>query len=332
MTIETKKRSPVRRVAKILIFLLLAVALIAALYFWLTRARAPDHADIAYAPTSQAQKLDIYLPKGKGPFPVVVYAHGGAFKFGSKRDIFGDFKGNIETMNAAGIALASIDYRMSGETVFPAAVQDMKSAVRFLRANASRYHLAPDRFALWGKSAGAHIALMAGMSSEVALFDDPAAPHRDQSDQVSAIISMYGPTDFLQMDSQLKTAGCGAADLTHNNADSPESLYLGRKITGIAGQVAQSNPMTYASPTTPPLLLQHGEKDCTVPAGQSRILAVAVNAIAPARATLEIKPGAGHGDSVFEEKISIDRVVSFIQAAFNQASAAPVQNQRGRNQ
>jgi acetyl esterase/lipase len=325
----TAQPSLTRRIVKGLAFLSLAIVLLAGLYFWTTRARAPDYGNVAYALTSQSQKLDIYLPKGDGPFPVVVYAHGGAFKIGSKRDIFGDFKGNIETMNAAGIALVSIDYRMSGEAIFPAAVQDMKSAVRFLRANATRYRLDPDRVALWGKSAGAHIALMAGMSSGVTIFDDPSAPHRDQPDQVSAIISMYGPTDFLQMDTQLKAAGCRAADLTHNNADSLESLYLGQKITGIPSRVAQSNPLTYAGRATPPLLLQHGEKDCIVPAGQSRILTAAVNAIAPGRATLEIKTGAVHGDSAFEAKINVERVARFILAGFSQANAARVQNQRG---
>lgn len=330
MTDQSAKPNSGKRIVKWAIVLLSVAALGAALAFWLTRARAPDHADLAYAPSSSAQRLDIYLPKGTGPFPVVVFAHGGAFKFGSKRDIFGDFKGNIAAMNAAGFALVSIDYRMSGEATFPAAVQDMKSAVRFLRSNSARYRLDPDRIALWGKSAGAHIALMAGMSNGVALFDDPAAPYRDQSDKVSSIVSMYGPTDFLQMDAQLKAAGCSAAELTHNNADSPESLYLGQKITEIASRVARSNPLIYAGPTSPPLLLQHGEKDCTVPAGQSQILAAALNRVANDRAILEIKAGAGHGDSVFEETANIKRVARFLRDGFQMTDATNTKKREER--
>ncbi len=315
-----------RRVAKWLGVALVSAAVIAGLYFWATRARAPDYSDVAYGAASDAQKLDIYLPAGKGPFPLVIFAHGGAFKFGSKRDIFGDFKGNIETMNAAGIALVSIDYRMSGEAIFPAAVQDMKSAVRFLRTNAAKYRIDPDHIALWGKSAGGHIALMAGMTGGQARFDDPASPVRTQPDRVSAVVSSYGPTDFLMMDTQLKAAGCRANDLTHNNADSPESLYLGKKITSIAQLVAQSNPVSYASASTPPLLLQHGAKDCTVPAGQSRILAEAVNKAAPERAVLEIFPDATHGDSAFEAKSNIERIAAFLKQSFAQPLADPKSN------
>lgn len=309
------------RILKWMLASLLTLAMFVGGYWYFAiRARTPDFADLAYNSSSPAQKLDIYLPSGKGPFPVVIFAHGGAFKIGSKRDLFGDFKGNIKAMNAAGIALISIDYRMSGEARFPAAVQDMKSAIKFVRANANSYRIDPEHIALWGKSAGAHIALMAGMAREIALFVDPNSKVKDQSDRVSAVISMYGPTDFLQMDSQLHSLGCPTSDLTHNNHDSPESLYLGRKITLIPEQAKTANPLSYVSEDTPLLLLQHGGKDCTVPPGQSEILAAAVNDRYPHRATFELLKDAGHGDAVFETATNIEHVIAFIKQAFTRQS------------
>ena len=109
--------------------------------------------DIAYADKSKAEKLDIYLPnEGKGPFPVIIFIHGGAFMFGDKAD---------DQVNPAlegvkrGYAVVSVNYRMSGEAVFPAAIQDVKAAIRFVRANAAKYHLDPKRIASFGNSAGA---------------------------------------------------------------------------------------------------------------------------------------------------------------------------------
>lgn len=290
-------------------------ALGARLYFYQTR--APDFADVAYAATSPSQKLDLYLPQGAGPHPVVVFIHGGAFKFGDKTGMGANFSHDVAAANAAGIALASINYRMSGEARFPAAVQDARAAVRFLRANAARYRLDPARIALWGQSAGGNIALMAGMSSGDVRFDLPGSRLNAVSDRVSAVVSMYGPTQFLRMDEQLKALGCPASMQNHNAADSPESLYLGGEIARIPEAVGASSPLTYVSPAMPPLLLQHGTADCIVPMLQSRILAERVKAVAgPGRATLEIREGADHADSAFDSTGNLAHVMAFLRRAF----------------
>ena len=284
---------------------------------YLQAARSPDFADVAYGRTSPSQHLDIYVPQGSGPFPVVLFAHGGAFAFGDKRGMGSGLRNAVNAFNVAGIALVSIDYRLSGEAKFPAAVQDMKSALRFVRANAAQYRIDPARVALWGQSAGANIALVTGMSPGVALFSDPAAIAPAADDHVSAVVSMYGPTDFLVMDSQLATAGCSAGARDHSAADSPESKYLGAQITKISFQVAQANPMTYANGATPPLLLQHGGSDCIVPPLQSRILADRVNAVAgPGRALLQYRDGADHADSAFDTPVNMAIVIDFLLLAF----------------
>jgi acetyl esterase/lipase len=310
-----------RKILRIGLPVLALVLLAGGLYVWTGQVRAPDQADIAYGTASPSQKLDAWLPAGPGPHPAVIFAHGGAFAFGDKRMFGRGFRNDVNALNAAGIALISIDYRMSGEARFPAAVQDMKSALRYVRAHAAAWHIDPARIALWGQSAGANIALDTGLSAGVPLFDDPASPVRGVDDHVSAVVSMYGPTDFLAMDKQLAAAGCSASAQNHSAADSPESRYLGVQITKIPAQVARANPLNYVTPASPPLLLQHGSADCTVPPLQSRILADRAAAVAGAgRVVFQIKPGAVHADGAFDTPENMAVVIDFLRRAF----AAPV--------
>ena len=120
--------------------------------------------NIAYANTSATQVLDLYLPEGNGPFPVVVNIHPGGFFTGDKEMVPGT---PGKAMLEAGYAIASINYRLSGEATFPAAVQDAKAAVRFLRANAAEYKLNPDKIAAFGQSAGGNLASMLGTAGDV---------------------------------------------------------------------------------------------------------------------------------------------------------------------
>lgn len=116
----------------------------------------PTQKDLAYASGSSAQKLDLYIPtNGSGPFPVVIMVHGGGFMFGDKAD--GAGLTGVDQLLAAGYAVASINYRLSGEAQYPAQIFDAKAAVRFLRANAGKYNLNPDKFGAWGASAGGNL-------------------------------------------------------------------------------------------------------------------------------------------------------------------------------
>ena len=177
----------------------------------------PDHANLAYAAVSPAQKLDLYLPQGKGPFPLVINIHGGGFMMGSKDMLDAPI---AEALLARGVAVASIDYRLSGEAQFPAAIEDAKAAVRFLRANAATYRLDPDRFLAFGQSAGGNLASLVGTTGNAAVFDNPALGNAGVSSSVVAVIDWFGPSDFSQMDNQARQQG-GPPD--HDAADSPES-------------------------------------------------------------------------------------------------------------
>ena len=150
--------------------------------------------DIAYATTSTAQKLDVYLPEGNGPFPVILSIHGGAFKAGDKRD--GQLMPMLEGLKR-GYAVVSINYRLSPEAIFPAQIYDVKAAVRWIRANAKQYKFNPDKIAAWGGSAGGTLTALVGTSGDVKELEDLSLGNPTQSSRVQAVVDWFGQTDFL---------------------------------------------------------------------------------------------------------------------------------------
>jgi acetyl esterase/lipase len=268
----------------------------------------PRYKDLAYASLSEAEKLDIYLPDGSGPFPLVVSVHGGAFMMGDKRDEFAVV--GFDQLLEAGYALASINYRLSGEAKAPAQIQDVKAAVRWLRAHARDYHLKPEKIAAWGASAGGNLAALLGVSCSVAALEGTELGNTDQSSCVQAVIDWFGPTDFLQMDNQLTGRDCPQ---THNDPDSPESRLVGAPIQLCPDLVKAANPITYVTAFAPPFLIMHGTEDCTVPPQQSQLLYDALlPAIGADKVTLVFLNSARHGGPQFSEESSMQRVIKFL--------------------
>ncbi len=265
--------------------------------------------DVPYATTSPAQRLDIYLPeRGEGPFPVILFIHGGAFMMGDKRDFqISSFLGGLER----GYAVVGINYRLSGEAVFPAGLQDVKAAVRWLRARAGTYLLDQGRIAACGESSGANFAAMIGATEGVALFDDSRLGDLGPSAGVQAVVDWFGPTDFLKMDEQLAAGGLGPCD--HGGPDSPESRYLGAPIGNVPQKVQLANPMTYVDDRMPPTLIQHGALDAVVPFQQSVELAQVIEERAGSdRCELDIIGHAVHADQTFRSADNMARVFAFL--------------------
>jgi acetyl esterase/lipase len=275
--------------------------------------KKPMHADVAYANASKTQKLDVYLPEVKTDYaPVVLMIHGGGFKFGEKNLSVND-DALVDALLKSGYAVVPVNYRLSGEAPFPAAVQDVKATVRYIRANAAQYGLNPNKIIAFGASAGGNLASMLGTSGDVALFDDAALGNVGVSSRVQGVIDWFGPTDFTQMDAQAKAQGCTDKDQKHNDADSFESLYLGKTVPEASALAQQANPITYVDAKDPPFLLEKGAKDCQVPIDQSQLLHDALKK-AGVPVQLVMIADTGHGGAGFSTAENVQKVMTFVNA------------------
>jgi len=270
------------------------------------------YTDVAYATKSETQKLDLYLPnEGTGPFPVIVEIHGGGFIMGSKS---GEISPMLEGVKR-GYALASISYRLSGEALFPAAVNDVKAAIKFLRANAAKYNLNPDKFATWGGSAGGNLSAMAAMSGDVASLVDPSLGNESVSDAVQAGVDWFGPIYFSTMDAEFKALGTTGAMGATNSSNSAESKYLGKVIGTPEAQslIEAASPLTYITSSAPPLYIQHGTADRNIPITQSvNFAAKLAAAIGDDKVVFEKIEGAGHGGSQFNAAENAAKILDFL--------------------
>ena len=267
--------------------------------------------DLAYGTRSPAQKLDIYLPAtGDAPYPVLVAIHGGGFIFGDKED--GQITPVLQGLRR-GYAVVGLDYRLSPEARFPAAINDVKTSVRWLRAHAVEYQLDAGRIALWGDSAGGNLAALAGTSGDSPALRGPRPDNAAQPDAVQAVVDWFGPISFLRTDRDFRAAGLRRPSA--GGAGSYLSRYLGAPLATVPGKVRAADPITYLTPGDPPILIEHGTADGTVPVSQSTRLAKAYAARVGADAvTLHLIDGAGHVDPAFYEQAHLDQVLDWLDA------------------
>jgi acetyl esterase/lipase len=236
-------------------------------------------------------ELDLYLPRDDGPAPVVVYLHGGGWRRGSRRSRPPAPLNTTlyEHLAEQGFAVATADYRLSGEATFPAPLDDVRAAVEWVR---SEMDSAP--MFLWGESAGAHLALLAALDGG----------------KVDGVVAWFPPTDLLGLPGDLTDVG-GAAD---PGPDSREALLLGVPAHLDPDLARRASPLTFARPDAPPVLLMHGDADNLVPAAQSIRLATALRD-AGAQVELDLVPGAGHVWAGAEDLDAIvRRSVSFLRS------------------
>jgi acetyl esterase/lipase len=217
--------------------------------------------------------------------PVIVWIHGGGWRNGSK-----NAGSRARGMLERGYAVVDVGYRLSGEAIFPAQVEDCKAAVRWVRASAAKYGFDPDRIGAWGSSAGGHLVAFLGTAGDVEEFSTKT--NAQYSSRVQAVCDWFGPTDLLQMDEHMLEG----SRLVHNEPGSPESLLVGGPIQeepykSLAGK---ADPITYVTKDDPPFLIMHGDKDMLVPLHQSELLLDALKK-AGVGASLHVVKGGGHG-------------------------------------
>jgi acetyl esterase/lipase len=263
----------------------------------------------AALPGARPLELDLYLPADDAPAPVVVFLHGGGWRLGSRHTAGPAYRGAdptpFEQVAQAGIAVASVDYRLSGEAVWPAQLHDAKAAVRWLRERADELGIDPDRIAAWGESAGGHLAELLGLTTDdAALEGDVGVAGR--SSAVSAVAAWYAPSDIAEV---APDTGADPADATTR-----EAQLLGAAPSTVPDVAAQASPLTHVSAGAAPFLLLHGRADRFVPCVQSERLRDALTA-AGADVELYTYDGADHMWLGAPEaaRNALDRTIAFLR-------------------
>ena len=269
---------------------------------------APTKKDIVYATVGgKALALDLYMPPGVTAPPLVVWIHGGRWMNGSKADVPAEF---VEH----GIATASVDFRQSTEARFPAMVQDIKAAIRFLRAKASEYGYRSDRIAIAGSSSGAHLAALVGVTNGHQALEGTVGGFTAQSSAVQAIVSYYGASNLTTILAQSTPYGVGVRTPALKNllGSLPEE---NRELAKLA------SPVMHVDKSDPPLLLLHGDQDPQMPINQSHELEGAYERL-HLDVFFDVVHGAVHGDGdrepMFFSKERVDRAVAFLRRTIGQ--------------
>jgi acetyl esterase/lipase len=218
--------------------------------------------------------LDVYQPQGADkPLPVLLWIHGGGWESGDKNSAPDGFDGN------RGYAAVSIDYRLSNVATFPAQIEDCRAAVRWIRAHAKEYNLDPNRIAVWGVSAGGHLAALLGTSADIKRLDGDCKDNLQYSSAVQVVIDWCGPTDLLHMGNCI-----------------PDTLerFLGGPPAKVRAKAEMASPITFVSKNDPPFQIMHGEADDIVPCQQAQTLHDALRRVG-VECELHIFKGIGHG-------------------------------------
>ena len=295
---------------------------------------------VANVPTYNNQckdlRLNIYKPQNATePTPVLIYIHGGGWATGTYSEpsaantttaaqspalsklppkvysttttgqlMANDNRSSLEVFKEVvrhGITLVSIDYRLNSEAAYPAQIYDVKGAIRFIRAHADEYGIDPNRIAVSGTSAGAHLAVLLATTNNNPAYEGTVGGNAEYSSAVSAVVDYYGPTDLLTMAPEMSPSLQSAADAakTHDAPDANESILLGfdkpGQGVGVLRKLYEANntqspdwhyvelaiqgsPVYQVTPQTPPMFIAHGGRDTLVPIAQSYRLRDVLNA------------------------------------------------------
>ncbi len=234
--------------------------------------------------------LDVTLPKGTGPFPLVIYIHGGAWLAGDPTVTNPTYR-KLDFINKlldAGYAVSRISYRFTSEGIFPMQLHDCKAAVRFLRANAAQFNVEANRFAAMGDSAGGHLASMVGLTGDLADLEGEVGKAKASS-AVQAVVNWFGPAELLTMQSQRIDQDWSSVD----DPKSPESRLIGGAVQENRQAAIAASTVTYVHPKAPPFLIQHGTADRLAPHAQSVALTNALKKVGCDVTLLTIE-GADH--------------------------------------
>ncbi len=229
-------------------------------------------------PDNQHLQLDLARPKsGAGPFPAVICIHGGGFRAGKREG----YDGLCIKLAQRGYAAMTVSYRLAPKFPFPAAIHDVKAAVRWARANAGKYLIDPERIGVTGGSAGGHLAQFLGVTGDVQAFEGKGG-NAEQSSKVACVVNVYGPSDFTRSYGK----SVDAAEVL--------PLFLGGNLATARRKHIRASPLYWVTPNAAPTLCIHGTEDKYVAHEQAVWLVDRLKA-AGVEAELLTLQGAGHG-------------------------------------
>ena len=251
--------------------------------------------DLVYGKGGDADlKLDLAMPKeGSGPFPAVVCVHGGGWKAGNRQSM----EKTIETLAARGYVAVTVSYRLTPAARFPSQIEDCKAAVRWLRANAAKYHVNPERIGAVGFSAGGHLVCLLGTSDKNDGLEGQGG-NPEQSSRVQAVVSFFGPTDFT----------------TKTWSEDVEKQFLipffGATLDENPAIYKKASSISYVTKDDPPFLFFHGTRDELVGLRHSQLLADKLKDVG-VKAEVVVMEGEGHGWQGEKLRQSIDKMFTF---------------------
>jgi acetyl esterase/lipase len=260
---------------------------------------ARTHADVTYATVDGKDLgLDLYLPAGVPAPALVVWVHGGAWRSGTKAKPPMLF---VE----GGMAMASLDFRQSGEARFPANVHDIKAAIRFLRAKASQYGYRSDRIAIAGSSSGGHLAVLVGVSNGQKELEGTVGAFLNHSSDVAAIVDYFGASNLTTILAQSTPHGLSVRRPALE-------LLLGALPDVEPGLARLASPVAHVDRADPPLLIFHGDQDPQMPINQSHELQGAYEK-AGLDVHFDVVHGAAHGGDAFFSPDRVARALAFLR-------------------
>jgi len=248
-------------------------------------------------------KLDLARPEGDDPHPAIVFIHGGGWANGDRKR----YRNSIREAAKRGYVAVTISYRLmqfdeankettTADPIFPAQVHDAKAAIRWLRENAEKYDVDPNRIGVTGGSAGGHLSLLVGLTDpDSRLEGESGTPN--QSSRVQAVVNVFGPTEMTACFQKSSVAWIFR-------------LFMGGAPDEVAGQYAAASPLTYVSKDDPPVLTLHGDQDKLVPVEQAKLLDEKMKAVGASH-TLMLFQGQGHGFKGEHQQKAMDAMWDF---------------------
>ena len=260
--------------------------------------------DLTYGLVGETElKLDLARPNGDAPHPAIVFIHGGGWANGDRQR----YRNSIEKAAKRGYMAVTISYRLmqfdrenkettTATPIFPAQIHDAKAEIRWLRANAEKYHVDPNRIGVTGGSAGGHLSLLVGLTDPDSNLEGESG-NLNQSSRVQAVVNVFGPTEMADCYETSSVAWVFR-------------LFTGGTPDEVPEQYKIASPLTYVSMDDPPVLTLHGDQDRLVPVEQAKLLDEKMKAVGASH-TLMIFEGQGHGFEKEHQQESMDAMWDF---------------------